>query len=429
MVENKEEIEINEDFKKSLNIMENTNDSVLITGKAGTGKSTLLNYFKEHTKKNIVVCAPTGIAALNVRGQTIHSLFRFPIGILVESNIKRVPNNSFYKTIDTILIEEISMVRADLFDAIDIFMRLNGKDPSKPFGGVQVILFGDLYQLPPVVKNDERNIINQIYESPWFFDSNIMNDLYFDLEIIVLTKVYRQTEAKFIEFLDKVRFGNIQESDLGYINSRINNSPSDNYVTLTPTNFVANSINQNKLLSLPGKTFTYKSEIEGDFKLGLSNLPTETELKLKAGAKIIFVKNDPQHRWVNGTLGIVEECLDDCVKVKINNNPIPIIVFPDYWEQIKYVFDKSSKRIIAEVVGKFTQIPLKLAWALTIHKSQSQTLERVHINLSSGVWEFGHTYVALSRCRTHEGITLDKNICVGDIKVDYRVTDFLNKNI
>jgi ATP-dependent exoDNAse (exonuclease V) alpha subunit len=425
MIENKENIEINEDFKKALDIMENTNKSLYVTGPAGTGKSTLLKYFTGHTKKNVIVVAPTGLSALNVEGMTLHSFFRLPPKILDDYDVKKV-YNAVYKKIDAIIIDEISMVRADLFDAVDMFMRLNGREPRKPFGGVQMFLFGDLYQLPPVVENEMGAVINQIYESPYFFDAKVMK--HFDFEVINLTKVYRQKDSNFIEFLNKVRLGNIDSETLELVNKKVNEKKIEDSIIITPTNRVANFINNEKLSKLPTQMQTYKAKITGDFNLGVSNLPVDLELNLKKDAKVIFVKNDIKGQFVNGTLGKVEELGVDYVKVKLEDSSIVSVGAVD-WDKIKYEYDSISKRIIAKVTGKFTQIPLRLAWALTIHKCQGQSLDKVHIDLSSGVWEFGHTYVALSRCRTLEGITLETKINLNDIKVDYRASEFLKKKL
>jgi ATP-dependent exoDNAse (exonuclease V) alpha subunit len=419
----KENIELNGDFRKALDLMNDTNKSLLITGRAGTGKSTLLRYFKNHTKKNIVVCAPTGLAALNVGGQTIHSLFRLPPKILDDSDIRRV-FNGVYKELDTIVIDEVSMVRADMFDAIDMFMRLNGKDSMKPFGGVQVILFGDLYQLPPVVESEMGEIMRVIYASPYFFDSKVMK--HFSFEVINLEKVYRQKDPIFIEFLDKVRLGDINYETLELVNNKVNKAKEESII-VTPTNRVANFINNERLNKLPTSLHTYKAKIEGDFNLGVTNLPVDLELNLKVGAKVIFVKNDTHGRWVNGTLGVVEE-LNECeVKVRLNEDSSIVSVGAVDWDKIKYEYDRFTKRIIAKVSGTLTQIPLRLAWALTIHKCQGQSLDSIHIDLSSGVWEFGHVYVALSRCRTLDGVGLETKIKPSEIKIDYRVSEFLNK--
>ncbi|MDP3026151.1 MAG: AAA family ATPase, partial [Nanoarchaeota archaeon] len=276
-----EEIELNDDFKRTLDVMENTNESILITGRAGTGKSTLLKYFKDHTKKRVVVCAPTGLAALNVEGQTIHSFFRFPPKIIDPQDIKRV-YNGIYKLADIIIIDEISMVRADLLDAIDVFMRLNGREPMKPFGGVRMFFFGDLYQLPPVVENQDGPILNKVYASPYFFDSKVMKSFPFD--VINLTKVYRQKDPTFIEFLDKVRLGNIETEDLEIINKKVGEKKNEDAVIITPTNKVAILINNERLAKLPDKLYTYKAIVR-DFKISGINLPVDLELNLKRNAR------------------------------------------------------------------------------------------------------------------------------------------------
>jgi len=334
-------LELNKDFKKTLKIMNKTNNSLLVTGKAGTGKSTLLKYFVEHTKKNVVVCAPTGIAALNINGQTIHSFFRFPPKLLDYNDVKNL-YNFMYKEIDTIIIDEISMVRADILDAIDIFMKLNGKDKNKSFGGVQMIFFGDLYQLPPIVGRNIERLLYTSYKSPYFFDSKVIKDLSFD--IIELTKVYRQKDINFINFLDKVRLGDVNEKSLDFINLKVNNKPIRDFITLTPTNFVADTINNKKLLEISNELFTYNARTEGNFKL---EAPAPSELKLKKDALVIFVKNDKDKRWVNGTLGKVVECKNNYVKVKINNHIVE--VYPVDWDKIKYEYDKYTKRITIKI--------------------------------------------------------------------------------
>ncbi|MFA5174560.1 MAG: AAA family ATPase [Candidatus Pacearchaeota archaeon] len=416
------DIELNEDFKKAINLMENTNNSLFITGKAGTGKSTLLKYFANHTKKNVAVVAPTGLAAINVGGQTIHSFFGFPPKMLDESDIQKVYRD-IYNKLDAVIIDEVSMVRADMFDAIDKFLRLNGREPSKPFGGVQMLLFGDLYQLPPVVEKDMGEVMNKIYKSPYFFDAKVMK--YFNFDIIKLKKVYRQTDSTFIEFLDKVRLGNIDAAALELINARADKTKQEESIIITPTNSVADFINNEKLGKLQSKLYNYKAKVEGDFKLGITNLPIDLELNLKKDARVIFVKNDTRGRWVNGTLGKVEELGKQSVKVRLDEDSSIVDVQADDWEKIKYSYDRKTGRIIANIVGKISQIPLRLAWALTIHKCQGQTLDKAHIDLSSGVWEFGHSYVALGRCKTLDGITLETKIRPSDIKVDFRVTEFL----
>ena len=423
MVENNENIEINEDFKEVLDLVENSDKSMLVTGRAGTGKSTLLEYIREHTKKRVVVLAPTGLAALNIEGQTLHSFFRFPPHIIDPHDIKKV-YSGIYKIADAIIIDEISMVRADLLDAIDVFMRMNGREPNKPFGGVRMFFFGDLYQLPPVVESQDGAVLNKVYSSPYFFDSKVMKS--FPIEIINLTKVYRQKDPLFIEFLDKVRLGNIETKDLEIINNKVGEKKNEDAVIIIPTNKVANFINNEKLDKLSGKLYTYNAAVSGDFKIRGINLPVDLEFNLKKEARVMFVKNDKNGQWVNGTLGKIIDLEDDNVKVELDDGTIVSTGAVD-WDKIKHEYEPESKRILAKVTGKLTQIPLRLAWAMTIHKCQGQTLDNVHIDVSPGVWEYGHTYVALSRCRTLEGLGLETKIWPNDIKADYRVTDFLNK--
>jgi len=421
-----ENIDLNEDFKKALDIMENSNQSLFITGRAGTGKSTLLTYFKKYTKKNVVVCAPTGLAAINIEGQTIHSLFKLPPKLLDASDIKKV-YHGFYKHLDAIIIDEVSMVRVDMFDAIDMFMRMNGKDRNKPFGGIQILLFGDLFQLPPVVENESGKILKQLYPSPYFFDAHVMNHL--NIEVINLAKVYRQKDSKFIGLLDKIRLGNLNESVLEEINSNVGKTKDEEAVILTPTNKIAGAINQGKLDQLNTQLFSYKAIIEGEFNMGINNLPADLEIYLKKGARVIFTKNDSGGRWVNGTLGKVMECGEESVKVKLDEDSSVVDVGFVEWDKIRYELDPFTKRITSKILGKFRQIPLKLAWALTIHKCQGQTLDKVHVDISSGVWEHGHVYVALSRCRTLEGLSLASKVWINDITIDQRVVDFLKNRI
>jgi ATP-dependent exoDNAse (exonuclease V) alpha subunit len=320
------------------------------------------------------------------------------------------------------------MVRVDMFDAIDRFMRLNGKTSNKPFGGAQIIMFGDLYQLPPVVESEMGGVIKEVYQSPYFFSAKVMQ--HFKFKVINLVKVYRQKDFHFVEFLDKIRFGEINEESLEEVNTKIKTKQESNdFVTLAPTNKIVGAINQTNLDQIKDKLVTYKAMTSGDFNTGVNNLPVELEINLKKGAKVIFVKNDTMGRWVNGTLGKIIECQERSVKVQIDEDESIVDVGFVEWEKIKYEYDQIQKRIITKTVGKLIQIPLKLAWALTIHKCQGQTLEKVHIDITSGVWEHGQLYVALSRCKALEGISLERKIWMSDIKVDSRVVEFLKNKL
>lgn len=422
--------EFNDDFKSAHDCMENTDDNLLAEGKAGTGKSTLIKYFISHTRKNVVLLAPTGIAALNIEGQTIHSFFKFPPRMINPDEIT-LQENTLYKTLDAIVIDEISMVRADLLDNVDIFMRLNGRDSRKPFGGAQMIFVGDLHQLPPVVDKDAAPIMEYLYESPYFFDSNAVKTM--DLKTISLTKVYRQKDPEFIKFLDAIRQGNVSDEDLKLINSRLNKFSADeeSIPILTTTNKQASLINQANLNRLPGRIYTYTAELSGEFKKAqkdVENLPVDIILQLKKDARVIFVKNDKNHRWVNGTLGVVIDLTEEEVTVQIDGSSDYVRVATVTWEKIKYHFDRATRRIVSEIVGVLSQIPLRLAWGMTIHRSQGQTFDKVILDFIHPVWENGHAYVALSRCRSLQGISINQRIWPNDIKTSQRVIEFLKKN-
>ncbi|MEF3279468.1 MAG: AAA family ATPase [Elusimicrobiota bacterium] len=407
--------------------MEYSRDNLFLTGKAGTGKSTLLNYFKKITRKNIVILAPTGVSALNVGGQTIHSFFRFKPDI-TEDKIEKLKEKSvkIYKKLETIVIDEVSMVRADLMDYIDIFLRKNLNN-NIPFAGKQMIFIGDLYQLPPVVKSDEKNIFKEKYQSQYFFDSNVFKKI--DIRFVELEKIYRQSEKEFITILNKIRNNTIDEHDLNLLNKKVRlPKKGENYlVYLTPLNKTATEINERELHSLNKKIYSFPAYIEGEFNE--TDYPTDAKLKLCVGAQVMFLNNDKNERWANGTLGkivdfeiseegeysvIVEKEDGDIVKVK-----------PYKWEIFKYIYDEKNKKITTQTIGSFTQLPLKLAWAITIHKSQGKTFDKVCIDLSSGVFAHGQTYVALSRCRTIEGLYLKTPIKKRHIIMDRKIVHFL----
>jgi len=422
-------IEISGDFENAFSLLENTNDCIFITGKAGTGKSTLLKYFVANTKKQVIVLAFTGVAALNIGGETIHSFFKFPPRPIMDDDIRERPNREIYKLIDTIVIDEISMVRADLLDAIDKFMRINGRDVSKPFGGIQVVFFGDLFQLSPIVSGiEESQYIASLYKSPWFFDANVLKS--YPHKLIELKKVYRQKDSTFIALLDSIRTGYFDNSHLNQINQRFQarqfqNGSTPN-ITLTSTNSLAAQINEAKLNQLTSPELTYLGTIEGDFPK--KALPTDTVLKFKQSAQVMFVRNDLNRRWVNGTIGNIHSLDKDSIHVEIQDKGTQSI-FPvgiEKWEILKYKFDPIAHRLETEVVGSFTQYPLRLAWAVTIHKSQGLTFDSVVIDLGNGAFAHGQTYVALSRCTTYEGISLKKRINRSDVRVDSEVNRYFS---
>lgn len=424
-------IEINGLFQKALDLMENTNKHAFITGKAGTGKSTLLDYFRNHTKKRVVVLSPTGVSALNVKGQTIHSFFGFKPNVTLNS-IKKIKGNqkNIYKELDAIVIDEASMVRADLLDCIDKFLRLNAKK-KKPFGGIQMIFIGDLYQLPPVVTGKEKEFFNIYYKSPYFFDSMVMKEI--DIEFVELEKIYRQKDEDFIAILNAIRNNSITDKELNILNRRYNPEftpePGDFYIWLTSLNNAAEKINREHLSKISSPLITYHGVIRGEFNE--DSLPTQVELQIKKGAQVMLLNNDSLFRWVNGSIGKIVDIIKqkdeaDIIVVELITGDV-VDVLPYRWELFNYYFDKDKNTIESEVVGSFTQYPMKLAWAVTIHKSQGKTFDKVVIDIGRGTFASGQVYVALSRCTRLDGIVLKKPLEKKHIFMDWRVVKFLTQ--
>jgi ATP-dependent exoDNAse (exonuclease V) alpha subunit len=420
------ELDLGGEFGRTLDYLENSKKNLFITGKAGTGKSTLLQCYKEKKKNDLVSLAPTGIAAINIGGQTIHSFFKFPPKALSKDDIHLVGDRKIYQNLQTIIIDEISMVRADLLDAVDLFLKINRFD-KRPFGGVQMIFFGDIFQLQPVVRTiEEQHYFASYYDSPYFFDAKVMDN--FEYEYIELTKVFRQKDEEFVSILDAVRLGDIRDCQLDKINSqyRPNYQASriDNSITLTSTNKLANQINLFRLSQIIEKEYSFEGKIEGEFPT--SSLPTERVLRLKKGAQIMLVKNDPGKRWVNGTIAKIIDIDSTFIEILINekSEEYKYSVTPARWEIIKYRYDYPNHKLISEVVGVFEQYPLKLAWAITIHKSQGLTFNNVVIDIGNGAFAHGQTYVALSRCTSLEGITLKKKFAYSDIIIDSPVMKY-----
>ncbi|MFW5719759.1 MAG: AAA family ATPase [Candidatus Dojkabacteria bacterium] len=430
------DIELNEQFTTILDVLEHTDKSVFITGKAGTGKSTLLNYFRKHTRKPHAVIAPTGVAAINIEGETIHSFFGFKPGITPNEAVKVARsswNKELYQNLALIVIDEISMVRADMMDSIDRFLQTVRKD-RREFGGVQMAFIGDLFQLPPVVRSDEREIFTSEYTSPYFFDSHVIQNLLQGmegLEIYELEKIYRQTDSTFIELLHAIRNRTVSPAQITLLNQQVRDAPTKNseepFIYLTATNQLADDINEAELENLHEKPKYYEGEIKGEFSE--RDLPTDELLGLKTGARVMFLNNDPEGRWINGTLGTVLEFVEeddaDAVVVMIDDGE-EVVVTPNTWNNYESKFNREAKSIEKNEIGSFTQIPLKLAWAITIHKSQGKTFDNVVIDFGRGAFAHGQVYVALSRCRTLEGITLIKPVQARHIFMDARVVQFLN---
>lgn len=429
-------LQLNGDFKYALDVLEKTDKSLFVTGKAGTGKSTLLQLFRNTTHKKVAVLAPTGVAALNVQGQTIHAFFGFPPRIVTPSEAARKTSRKdklrLYKALEVLVIDEISMVRADVLDGIDKFLRVNRED-FRPFGGVQVVFFGDLFQLPPVVTRDpvEASYFSDYYASPYFFSAHVMQEPAFQLETLELGKVYRQESRHFLRLLDAVRVNNVDYDDLDDLNTRFLPAfpETEGYITLSARNVTAERINQRELSLLDAEEFEFVATVTGTFDPAL--YPTDFGLRLRKGAQVMFVRNDQEERqFVNGTIGKIVELESTKIVVAIEDalgNRRRIEVPKAEWEIIRYKGGPSGD-LETETIGTFTQFPLKLAWAITIHKSQGKTFDRLLIDLGGGAFEHGQLYVALSRCRTLEGIVLRQPIRPQDVITDERVVEFYERN-
>ncbi|MCX7982339.1 MAG: AAA family ATPase [Syntrophales bacterium] len=418
-----EHIDFNTQFRRALDLMENSTKSVFVTGKAGTGKSTLLTYFRSITKKELVVLAPTGVAAVNVGGQTIHSFFQFKPHVTPDSIKKRKNGDqNIYRRLQTIVIDEISMVRADLLDCIDRFLRINGPQEGYPFGGIQIILFGDLYQLPPVVTENEKEIFKGHYETPYFFGARVFPEL--TMEFVELEKVYRQTDTEFLRLLNAIRNRTVTEEDLEIINRRVDADfqPKewDYYVNLTSTNDLADRINEDGLSRLKGDLWRSWGVVKGQF--AADSLPTAVELKLKKGAQVMLLSNDSSRRWVNGTMGKVENFENGGVIVSLETGRV-VEVGLYTWEMLRFTLEEG--RLTSRAIGSFTQYPLRLAYAITIHKSQGKTFNKVIIDVGRGTFAHGQVYVALSRCTKLEGIVLKRPLKMDDILMDWQIVKFL----
>jgi ATP-dependent exoDNAse (exonuclease V) alpha subunit len=417
---------LSEEFETIVEQLENTKDHFYITGKAGSGKSTLLAYFRSVTQKNTAVLAPTGVAAIRVKGQTIHSFFGFPPKVIQTRHIKKVRQVELLQNLETLIIDEISMVRADVFDAIDYSLRVHRKKLTQPFGGVQVIVFGDLFQLPPVVNMDESSLLERIYPNgQFFFHSNIFQDAQF--KTLELQSIYRQTDDHFIYLLNAVRDGSITHSQIDNLNDSLveNFEMDEGKIILTTTNARASGINQNYLKQLSSEEFSYRAQATGQFYKEL--FPTDEVLKLKKGAQVIMIKNDPEKRWVNGSIGTIHDIAEKKIKVKINHKIYE--VKKEKWDRIQYSYDDDQQEVLENVTGSFKQYPVRLAWAITIHKSQGQTFEKVIIDMSQGSFAPGQLYVALSRCISLEGIELLRPLKKSDVIVNKQLIGFQDRLI
>ncbi len=413
-----------------LDLLENKNEHVFLTGNAGTGKSTLLDHFRNHTKKNIAVVAPTGVAAVNVRGETIHSFFSFPPNITPEHaayTAKKTKKTKIYLALEILIIDEISMVRADLLDSIDSFLR-SVRKTNLPFGGVRLIMVGDLHQLSPVVTNSEQESLAKLYPSPYFFSSRVfgklLDGLYSQFIFIELQTIYRQTDKVFIDILNRLRNKQTTSEDLRRLNQRLAEEGDflDDHILLTAINDQADKINELRLNQISGPHYSFHATVSGDFSLKQS--PAADTVLVKTGARVMLLNNDPDNRWINGTLGTLHKAETNYVYVKIDGGSTEKIE-PVTWTTYQTVFNSEKQILESHEVGSFRQLPLRLAWAITIHKSQGKTFDKVAIDLGRGAFAHGQTYVALSRCTSLSGLKLIRPLEEQSIIMDTRVIDFL----
>ena len=441
---------LTDDFKIAFDLIENTKQSIFLTGKAGTGKSTFIDYLRMETKKKIICLAPTGVAALNIGAKTIHSFFQFPPVVITSNIIENVKYKEktieIFKKVETIVLDEISMVRADLLEGINYILQKH-RNLELPFGGVQLLFIGDMYQLPPVVDNKKvvqirhpdnfvftgtlYDYFEWMYGGPYFFNSRTFKKA--QVNYYELKEIFRQKEdASFIGILNQIREKNISTQLLHKLNERCNRdispkSMAEKSIYLASTNATVKEINESMLKMLKSNEFKYDAVLTGKFESEYSedDYPAEKVLRLKQGSQVMLTKNDPNGNWVNGTIAIIKELDKNQIVVEINRTPFTIN--QETWETYEYVFNVETEMLEQNVVGTFSQYPIKLAWAITIHKSQGKTFENVIIDLGNKAFAHGQTYVALSRCTKLNGIILKRPIAPQDILVDDKVIHFIKE--